>query len=145
MFFLGQYEHSIDDKGRMTVPSRYRDLLSNGAYITQGFDNNLMVMTVESFQKLSERINATSITDPLSRQLKRLIFSNADRVDIDKSGRILIPNFLRQTIQLNGSAFVVGMGGYFEIWEPENWHKNDAESKNNETNERRFAAFDLAF
>ena len=85
-----------------------------------------------------------SITD-LSRQLKRLIFSNADRVDIDKSGRILIPGFLRQTIQLNGSAFVVGMGGYFEIWEPENWHKNDAESKNNETNERRFAAFDLAF
>ncbi len=144
MFFLGQYEHSIDDKGRMTVPSRYRDLLAGGAFITQGFDNNLMVLTVDSFQKLSDQVNAQSITDPLARKLKRLIFSNADRVDIDKSGRILIPAFLRQIVQLNGSAVVVGMGPYFEIWAPKPWEQHTQEDQNQESNEHRFSAFDLA-
>lgn len=145
MFFLGQYEHSIDDKGRMTVPSRYRDLLAGGAFITQGFDNNLMVLTTESFVKLSEQANAKSITDPLARQLKRMLFSNADRVDIDKSGRILIPSFLRQKAQLNGSAVVVGMGGYFDIWSPERWEQHILDDQNQESYERRFSAFDLAF
>ncbi len=72
--FLGQYEHTVDTKGRMTIPVRFRELLEEGAYITQGFDLNLVVLTASAFERISEYVNQMSLTDPSARQLKRLIF-----------------------------------------------------------------------
>ena len=89
--FLGQYRHNLDNKGRLTIPARFRELLSDGAYITQGFDKNLMVLTAPTFEFISQRVNQMSITDPTARELKRLLFSTADRVEPDSNGRILIP------------------------------------------------------
>jgi MraZ protein len=65
--FLGQYQHSLDDKGRLTIPARFRELLNKGAYITQGFDKNLMVLTPEAFEQVLERITSISLTDPNAR------------------------------------------------------------------------------
>ena len=124
--FFGQYEHSIDEKGRMTIPARYRELMADGAYITQGFDQNLMVLTLPVFEQIVQRINETSITDPLARQLKRLIFANADQVVLDKAGRILLPTFLRDSAHLGNSIVVVGNGAYFEIWSQERWLEQSA-------------------
>ncbi len=142
--FLGQYEHTIDEKGRLTIPARYRDLLQNGAFITQGFDENLMVLTSSSFEQIYERINRMSMTNPTARQLKRLIFAHADRVEVDRAGRFLIPQFLRQAAQLEGSAIVVGVGDYFEIWSPERWNEENATLQDAEANGQRFAALDLS-
>ncbi len=143
--FLGQYQHTIDNKGRLTIPSRYRELLiADGAYVTQGFDRNLMVLTVPAFERVSQRVNQLSLTDPASRLLKRLIFSSAERVDIDKAGRILIPDFLRQTAELETEVVVAGAGSYFEIWSPNNWSGQAAKLQDADANSQRFAVLDLS-
>lgn len=144
LMFLGTYEHTIDDKGRMTIPVRFRELINEGAYITLGFDHNLMVLTNQVFSNLSTRVNEMSITNPVARDLRRLMFSNAIQVEVDKAGRILIPSFLRNMIQLDGQAIVIGAGGYFEIWSPEIWSPRSENILNSETNEQRYATLDLS-
>jgi MraZ protein len=142
--FMGQYRHSLDEKGRLTIPARYRDMLMDGAYITQGFDHNLMVWPAAVFQVISQRISQMRITDSDSRLLRRLIFSNGEQVEVDKAGRILIAQFLRETSDLHGDAVVVGAGDYFEIWSPKSWEDQMEELKNSDANAMRFAAFDLS-
>lgn len=143
--FLGQYQHNIDSKGRLTIPARFRELLAaEGAYITQGFDNNLLVLTVSSFKQISRRVNQMSMTDPMARLLKRLIFSGADLVVVDKVGRILIPQFLREAAALDGEAMIVGVGDYFEIWSPDMWQEQVSQLKDVEANAQRFMTLDLA-
>ncbi len=142
--FLGQYQHRLDSKGRLTIPSRYREMLAAGAYVTQGFDRNLMVLTPEAFQSISERVNQMSLTDPVARQLRRLIFATADRVEVDRSGRILIPQFLREVAQLENEAIIVGAGNYFEIWSPQEWAAQVDEIQDTEANAQRFAALEIS-
>lgn len=142
--FLGQYAHNIDPKGRLIIPARYRELLEAGAYITQGFDRNLMVLTAVSFEKIYQRVNQFSLTDPAARQLKRLIFATADRVEADKAGRIRLPQFLMETAGLDGEAVVVGVGDYFEIWSPAAWQAQTTLLNDAEGNAQRFAALDLS-
>jgi MraZ protein len=142
--FLGQYDHTIDEKGRMTIPSRFREELVDGAYITQGFDHNLFVLPTDTFEKLYTRINQMNLTDPAARQLRRLFFANADRVEFDKAGRILIPQFLRQAAELSNTAMVVGSGNFFEIWEPTVWQKQNNDLMNSDANTQRFAPLDLS-
>lgn len=141
--FLGRYEHTIDEKGRMTIPSRYRETLVGGAYITLGFDKNLMVLTAASFNAISEKISDTSVTDEDARSLKRWIFSNAEFVEVDKAGRILIPQWLRATVELDSTAVVVGAGDYFEIWTPEIWRKEEAKTQDVESTSKRFSTFNV--
>ncbi|MCG2784426.1 MAG: division/cell wall cluster transcriptional repressor MraZ [Anaerolineae bacterium] len=142
--FLGQFRHNIDDKGRLTIPAVFRDSVGQGAFISQGFDRNLMVMTADYFQMVYERINAMSITDPAARLLRRLLLSNAYQVEVDKAGRILIPQNLRQFLGLDGEATVVGQGEYFEIWSPAGWGEQMQAIEDAEANARRFAALDLS-
>ncbi len=142
--FLGQFYHNLDDKGRLTVPARFRDaLVSEGAYIMQGFDQNLMVLPPATFASFSDRINQMSVTDPNARLLKRLIFSTADHIDIDKVGRILIPQFLRQAANLEINAVIVGSGEFFEIWSAEQWSVQVEQLQDAQANANRFAALDL--
>jgi len=142
--FLGQYRHNLDKKGRLTVPARYRELLEDGAYITMGFDRNLMVMTSSAFEVISQRVNQMSITDPTARLLRRLIFSGGERVETDKAGRILLPQFLRQAASLDTEVVVAGVGDYFEIWSPEQWANQAAQLQDTEANAQRFIAFDIS-
>ncbi len=142
--FLGQYQHSLDDKGRLTIPAAFRDALAEGAFISQGFDRNLMIMTSAYFQKVYERLNAMSITDPSARLLRRLILSSAYQVEVDRFGRILLPQNLRQFLALNGEAMAVGQGDYFEIWSPTEWSQQMATLQDAEANTQRFQALDLS-
>jgi MraZ protein len=144
LMFLGQYEHSIDDKGRLTIPARYRDLLADGAVITQGFDPNLIILSPASFQNLIERVSETSITDPVARDLRRLLFGHADQVEIDRVGRMLIPSFLRGEAGLKTNVTILGMGKYFELWSTEIWQDHSKSSFNTEANSQRFTAFELS-
>lgn len=141
--FLGRYEHAIDEKGRLTIPARYRELLENGAYVTQGFDHNLMVLPAPSFEQMYMHVNEMSMTDPTARQLKRLIFSSAERCEFDRAGRILLPLFLRESTGLDNNAILVGVGDYFEIWSPAFWSKQNEILQDTETTTLRFAALNL--
>lgn len=142
--FMGQYPHNLDDKGRLIIPARYRDMLADGAYITQGFESNLMVWPKSTFQIIAQRVSQMPITNPVARQLRRLIFSAGDQVEVDRAGRILIPQFLRQIAGLDGEAIVAGVGDYFEIWSSANWAEQVAELQDTEANAHRFEAFDLS-
>jgi MraZ protein len=142
--FMGQYRHNIDDKGRLTIPARYRDLLADGAYITQGFDKNLMVWPSVAFESIYQRVNQKSITDQTTRLLRRLIFSSGEQVSVDRVGRILVPQFLRNLVGLDGEVVVVGVGDYFEIWSPTTWDDQLAQLQDADANAQRFAAFDLS-
>ncbi len=143
--FLGQYRHTIDDKGRLTVPARFRELLVDGAFITQGFEKNLMVLTTQGFNAITRRVNHnSSITDPTARDLRRLLFSTAGQVEPDKNGRILIPQFLRERNHLDGEAMLVGVGDYFEIWTPEQWDERLNILMDTDANAQRFVGLDLS-
>lgn len=140
--FLGRYEHNIDEKGRLTIPARYREMLENGAYVTQGFDHNLIVHPSAFFEELSQKVNRLAYNDPNARQLKRFMFSTAERCDIDRAGRILIPQFLREAAELNDEVVLVGAGDYFEIWAPDHWERQDQLLQDSET-AQHFAALNL--
>jgi len=142
--FLGQYQHSIDDKSRLMVPARFRELLEGGGYLTQGFDKCLMVMTETHFQQVYERITAMSLTDSTARLLRRLIFSTAYKAEVDKVGRVLVPTHLRQFAELESSVIVAGQGEYFEVWSPAEWDKQAALLNDAEANNQRFATLDLS-
>jgi MraZ protein len=142
--FLGQFQHNLDEKGRLMIPARYRELLAAGAYITQGFDKCLMVMTDVNFGQVYERINAMNLADPTARLLRRLILSNAYAVEVDKVGRILVPQNLRQGIALENEAIVAGQGEYFEVWTPAAWNEQMNQLQEIEMNNQRFATLNLS-
>jgi MraZ protein len=143
--FLGQYQHNLDDKGRLMVPARYRDLLAAGAFITQGFDRCLMVMADAYFQELYARIHSMNMADPAARMLRRLILSNAYSVELDKVGRILVPQNLREFIGISsGELVVAGQGEYFEVWTPAEWQVQMQKLQDVEANEQRFATLDFS-
>jgi len=143
--FLGQFQHNLDDKGRLMVPARYRDLLAAGAFITQGFDKCLMVMTDSYFKQVYERINNMNLADATARMLRRLILANAYPVEVDKVGRILVPQNLREFLGVpSGELTVAGQGEYFEVWTPANWKAQMENLQDVEANEQRFSTLDLS-
>jgi MraZ protein len=141
--FFGQYEHTIDEKGRLTIPARYRELVGYSAYITKGFEQNLMVLPPSAFQLVSDNINHISITDPAGRDLKHKFYSNGFQIDVDKAGRILIPSILREMVGIKSEAMVVGNGTHFEIWARELWLKKNADLQNSEADIEKFAQFNI--
>jgi len=143
--FLGQFQHNLDDKGRLMIPARYRELLAAGAFITQGFDKCLMVMTDVYFKQVYDRINAMNLADPTARLLRRLILSNAYPVEVDKVGRVLVPQNLRQFLGIeSGELTVAGQGDYFEVWTPAAWKEQMDQLQDVEANNQRFATLDLS-
>lgn len=143
--FLGQFYHNLDDKGRLMIPARYRDLLAAGAFITQGFDKCLMVMTDAYFKEVYERINNMNMADASARMLRRLILSNAYPVEVDKVGRILVPQNLREFLGVSsGELTVAGQGDYFEVWTPADWKSQMDNLQDVEANQQRFATLDLS-
>ncbi|MDO9301284.1 MAG: division/cell wall cluster transcriptional repressor MraZ [Anaerolineales bacterium] len=143
--FLGQFQHNLDDKGRLMIPARFRELLAGDAFITQGFDKCLMVMTGAYFKQVYDRIEAMNLADPTARLLRRLILSNAYPVEADKVGRILMPQNLRAFLGIeNGELIVAGQGEYFEVWRPALWSEQMAQLQDTEANIQRFSTLDLS-
>ena len=144
--FLGEYTHAIDDKGRLTIPSKVRVLLEVGAVITRGYEKYLLVYTAQYFLDLTARTSALSPTDPESRALLRLTYSGANEGTPDKQGRILIPPFLRDYagIDLGAECVIVGVGLYLEIWSKAGWEQQLKIVNDPELNAKRFASLDLA-
>jgi MraZ protein len=141
--FLNQYHHSFDDKGRLTIPSKFRDLPVDGVVVVQGLDRNLMVLPPAVFQILYDRLMAMSLTDPTARLLRHIILGNALQVTPDSAGRILLSSNLREYAGLKGEVVFVGQGDYFEIWATEPWQEQQDQINDAATNAQRFATLDL--
>ncbi len=119
--FLGEYTHSIDDKGRLTIPAKFRGDLAAGLVLTRGFDQNLMIYPLTGWQTLAERIQEKPVADKLMREFRRRVFSGATDLSPDRQGRIIVPPFLREFAGIDGEAVVVGMFDYLELWSVERW------------------------
>jgi MraZ protein len=141
--FLNQYHHSFDDKGRLTIPAKFRELPAEGAYVVQGLDRNLMVLPPAVYAILYDRIMTMNLADPEARLLRRIILGNALQVIPDGSGRILLSQNLRAYAGLETEVVFVGQGDYFEIWAAEPWQKQQDLINDAETNAKRFATLDL--
>ena len=142
--FLGQYQHSLDTKGRIIVPARFRDELAEGGFVTRGFDRCLMVMTSNYFELVYQRINAMNLADPATRELRRLFFANAYSITPDKVGRINLAPNLREFAKIEADTIVAGQGEYFEIWLPELWEAQMTSLENEEAKFEKFSALDLS-
>lgn len=141
--FLNQYLHSFDDKGRLTIPAKFRELPAEGAFVVQGLDRNLMVLPPPVFEIIYNRLMALSMTDPSARLLRHIILGNALQVVPDGSGRILISANLRQYAELQDEVVFVGQGDYFEVWSPGLWQEQQVQINDAATNAQRFATLDL--
>ena len=142
--FLGQYIHSFDDKSRLTVPSKYRESLSAGAYVVQGLDKTLWVLTQPAFETIYSRLMAMNLMDPAARSLRRLMLGNASHLELDSAGRILIPQVLRELAGLENEAILVGQGDYFEVWSPVNWNDEKTKLQEAADNPDRYATLNLS-
>jgi MraZ protein len=142
--FIGQYHRAINDESRLTIPAGFRERLSGGAFVTQGFDRNLWVLTAQAFQEIYRRVTAMNLADPLARLLLRMILGAASELEMDEAGSIFVPQNLREFANLNGEAVLVGQGDYFEVWSPAHWHEQETQLQDAETNSQRFVMLDLA-
>ena len=144
MFFVGQFHHNLDDKGRLTIPARFRDLLqSDGAYVMFGMDHNLLLLTSPQFESIAQKLLAMNTADASTRDLRRLVFGTAERVEIDKAGRILISQNLRNMADIQADVVMAGTGLWIELWSPNLWSARMALLEDADANERRFSALDL--
>lgn len=119
--FLGEYQHSLDAKGRIILPSKFRSRLAKGCVLTKGQEHCLSVYTAEEFAELADRLSKTKQTSPRRRNFIRLFFSAAHEEVPDKQGRVTVPEHLRRYAQLDRDVAVIGVGGRFEIWARERW------------------------
>jgi len=119
--FTGEYRHSVDDKGRIAVPSKFRAQLDSGAVVSRWLDSCLAIHTKAGWDALADKIATLQITDERSRRFSRFIFAGALEVSLDGQGRVLIPTYLRETAGLESEAVVVGSRDHAEIWAPARW------------------------
>lgn len=120
--FSGEYEHSIDAKGRIIMPLKFRESLGNVFYITKGLDRNLLVYSAEAWQNFYEKLSKLPMADKNARGFSRLFLSGAVECEADKQGRVLLPATLRNYAGIIKNATVIGNGDKIEIWSTENWN-----------------------
>lgn len=119
--FWGEYSHQLDEKGRLIIPARYRPQLFQGAILTRGLDHNLVIYPDDTWRGLSERLNQMPLTHPTARALRRLLFSGAVELSLDRQGRVLIPVYLRDYASLHDEVLIAGMETFVELSQPDNW------------------------
>ncbi len=119
--FLGEFRHTIDEKGRLTIPAKFRGMLAAGMVITRGFDRNLMAFSLEGWETLAERVRSLPMSDNTARELRRRVFSGATDLVPDRQGRVLLPSYLREFAHIDTDVVITGMHDHLEIWNAEAW------------------------
>lgn len=126
--FLGEYQHSIDEKGRIIMPARFREQLGATFIITRGLDGCLFVYGAAEWEKLSEEVQSLPLAKKDARAFSRMLFSGAAEVECDKQGRVMIPPNLREYAGLERDVVSIGVSGRIEIWAANAWGQVNAEA-----------------
>ena len=136
--FIGEFQHNLDIKGRMAVPAKFRQKISGGAIITRGLDHCLFVFTNQEWEVMAQKLDTLPLVKSDSRAFSRLMLAGAAEVDLDKQGRILIPDYLREYAELKKQVTVTGVNKRFEVWDAESWkqYKSKTESASDEIAEK---------
>jgi MraZ protein len=130
--FLGEFTHTLDDKGRLTIPAKFRSQLEHGLVITRGLDGCLFAFTREDWLEFTTTLREKlSFTQKSARDLARFFFSGATDTTSDRQGRILIPVFLREYANLESEVVIIGSNTRLELWNPEQWQESLQEVESN--------------
>ncbi len=119
--FIGEFQHSIDSKGRIAIPAKFRTKIAGGAIITRGLDQCLFVFTNRDWETLAQKLISLPLAQANSRAFVRLMLSGATDVGLDSQGRILIPDYLRKYAALDKTAKIIGVYNRVEIWDEKTW------------------------
>ena len=119
--FIGEYNHTIDTKGRLIIPAKLREGLGDRFVVTKGLDGCLSIYAMDEWHALEEKIHAFPLTNPSARKFSRFILAGAAECELDKMGRILLPQVLRQAAGLQKEVALIGVGSRIEIWDKEKW------------------------
>jgi MraZ protein len=129
--FLGEFEHTIDDKGRLTIPAKFRGRLALGLVVTKGIDPCLWLYPSDGWDALAEKISTLPQTDPKAREFRRQVFGGAADSVPDKQGRVIMPQYLRQYANIDKQAVIIGLHDHCEIWNPQDWRDRQKKSHSN--------------
>ena len=121
--FIGEYEHSVDSKGRVIMPVKLRDDIGEKFIVTKGLDGCLFAYSLEEWHNFEEKLKTLPLTNKNARDFVRFFLSGAVECEIDKQGRFLIPSNLREYATLEKEIIIIGVGTRIEIWNKEEWKK----------------------
>ncbi len=126
---LGEYQHSLDEKGRLIIPAKFREDLGENFVVTRGLDNCLFAYPLSQWKIIEEKVKELPTSQAETRAFVRMFFSGAVEVELDKQGRIVIPQQLREHAHIDRDTYVIGVSTKVEIWAKEVWenYSNQAE------------------
>lgn len=131
--FIGEYRHSLDDKGRLAVPVKFRASLKSGAIVTRGLDGCLYVYTAAEWKKLADKLAALPMSKSDARAFARLMLAGAMDVSVDKQGRVMLPEYLRAYAGLSKNVVVAGLYNHLELWDEKAWEAYKAKTEKGST------------
>ena len=120
--FLGEFQHTVDQKGRLAIPAKFREELAEGAVVTRGLDKCLVIYPGREWASLAERVSRLPQTQPNVRTLSRLLFSGAVDLSLDGQGRTILPQYLRKYAGIAANVAVIGLYQRIEVWGLEEWN-----------------------
>lgn len=126
---MGEFQHSLDDKGRLIIPAKFRDALGPSFVVTRGLDHCLFLYPQSEWQNLEAKLKALPLTNANARAFARFFFSGASECELDKQGRILLPPILREYAQMDRDVVVIGVSNRVELWAKSEWeaYRNEAD------------------
>lgn len=142
--FLGHHFTQLKNSNRLPIRSDWQKLISSGVYLTQGFDQNILILTPSTFQEIYARLTALNITDPLVRLLLRMFLSTANYIENMENETISLPQDLLGYANLESNVVVVGQGEYVEVWSSDLWQQQQTEIQDSQANAQRFSALTIS-
>lgn len=124
--FMGEYNHTIDAKGRLIIPSKFREALGSEFVLTKGLDGCLFVFPMKEWEAFEEKLRNLPLIDKNARKFSRFFLAGASTCELDKQGRILVPGTLREFAQMDKEVVLTGMLDRIEVWSKEQWLENNA-------------------
>ena len=121
--FIGEYNHSLDGKGRLAIPAKFRSQLKGGAVVTRGLDNCLFLYPKKQWLELANKLSKLPISQSNTRAFSRLMLAGAMDVDFDNQGRIMVPEYLRKFAGLTKKAVIAGLYDRLEVWDEKKWNR----------------------
>jgi len=142
--FLGHHLTQLKKSNRLPIQPDWQKLISSGVYLTQGFDQNILILMPQTFQEIYTRISALNIADPLVRLFLRMFLSTASYIENVENETISLPQELLEYANLESNVVVVGQGEYVEVWSSDLWEQQQSELQNVQANSQRFSALTIS-
>jgi MraZ protein len=142
--FLGHHFTKLKKSNHLPIRSDWKKLIASGLYLTQGFDQNILILMPDTFLEIYDRITSLNITDPLARLLMRMFLSTASYIEKAENETISLPQNLLEYANLESNVVVVGQGEYLEVWSSDMWQQQQTEIQDSQANAQRFSAFTIS-